>query len=244
MSGEDERDEVLLRGLRGVIEQEAEEDERWWTAVEQGSREGLPRDAPDLEVLRPLDENEHDAMTGLLLNPAEAKAEVETHRSRRRLRIAAAGVALMAAGVATAVLWVTAEPSLAPYRMEVSGGEKVFRGETQPAASRFTGGSVLSVVFRPERPSDDAPELLTVLVPTKETPRRVDPQIERASGGALRATMIIDRDWQLTAGPHRIVFILTPQGGLQHKGPLQGLVDRPPAGAQRFEYAFDYVPAI
>jgi len=75
VSGENERDQVLLRQLRGVIEQQAEEEDRWWKAVEEGRAEALPPDAPSLEVLRPLDDDAHDAIVDMLLTSSSPEAE-------------------------------------------------------------------------------------------------------------------------------------------------------------------------
>ncbi len=249
MSGEDGRDQVLLRGLRGVIEQEAAEEDRWWKAVEEGRREALPPDAPDLEVLRPLDDDAHDTIAGMLLTTPRSAAEIEAtadHQylpvlSFRRPRVAAAGAALMAACIAAVTLMPVA-PSLSPYSMEVSGGEREFRGGTRPASSRFTAGSVMSVVFRPARPQSDVPDLRAVLLPTEGVPRLVDAQVERASGGALRATLIFEKGWQLTAGSHRIVFILAPKDRLPST--VQEVLHERSAEARRFDYVFDYAPTL
>ncbi|MEL7368717.1 MAG: hypothetical protein AAFN74_07390, partial [Myxococcota bacterium] len=230
MSGENERDQVLLRQLRGVIEQQAEEEDRWWKAVEEGRAEALPPDAPSLEVLRPLDDDAHDAIVDMLLTSSSPEAETTPDdppspiplprpsripRSRvLRSRSVGIGAVVLAACMAAVIFRPTAPSQLPSFQMEVSGGERAFRSETSAPSSRFTVGSVLSAVFRPAQPRSDVSDFRAVLLPADGVPRLVDAQVERAAEGALRATLIFQPDWKLAAGTHRLIFMLAPENSL------------------------------
>ncbi|MEM7675072.1 MAG: hypothetical protein AAF449_03615 [Myxococcota bacterium] len=246
MSGEDERDQALLRQLRGAIEQQAEEEDRWWKAVEEGRAEALPPDAPSLEVLRPLDDDAHDALADMLLtSPPKAEAAPDDRPWPillfRPSRVAAVGAAVLAACI-IAVIFRPIAPSLPSYRMEVSGGERAFRSGTSTTSSLFTVGSVLSVVFRPAQPRSDVADFRAVLLPAEGVPRLIDAQIERASQGALRATLIFQRDWLLAAGTHRIIFVLAPENRLPNTA--REVLEQSLMDARRFDYVFDYVPTL
>ena len=227
-----DHDDALLRRLKTSIELEAEENDRWWSAVEQGHSEALPENGPDLEVLRPLDRAEQEALVQALLTPQE-KAKVIPFR--RTLITVAATVAV--AGVAAIGVLVPSKPVLPQYIMEVSGGEQEFRGDSATGSRQYTHGSVISIVFRPTQSGAPSPTLFTRLIPAKGPPRQVDTIVEHAPGGALRATLVIDEHWPLSPGKHRLVFVLAPADTF--KGTKVELDDLPHA-AQRFEYPFEY----
>jgi hypothetical protein len=166
---ESQKPEDPTAGLAELAKAQLRERDAWWEAAQTDEHHDL----------RPLDELEQARLIAAVLPMIRP--------ARRWTTWAAPALAVAAAAMLAIALWPRGNV-LPAYSLEARSGDQVLRSEGQASSARFSRGSRIELVLRPEAPIR---EEITVTVDARAATGKVVPlswPIERGRDGAIRIT--------------------------------------------------------
>lgn len=134
-----------------------------------------------------------------------------------------------AAGAVAAVLMVMpGQQELPGYQLEVSHGAREFRGDAAPAvdAPRLVPGSRLRLDVRPQQLVEGDVDVRVFLAGASGL-QRVNMQVQKAQGGALRLEGVVGTDLQLPNGESLLHILVSRAGDITNDEQARSAILQP-----------------
>lgn len=224
-----EEPDPLLKALGDVAKVEQEQTKEAWTAaisVDDGAALAAITSIP-LDVLRPLDEAEQEAVLedvfGVPANLVELQPVTARSTRRRAPWIAASAATVLAAAAAVLLMVGPDVTSLPAYRLvPITGGEAQVRGPgatTPGERPSYVSGSRIALILRPSTAVAATVQVGSQLVDAAGQKTRVDLVTEPLGRGSLRVTAIVGQQVPDHPGNYQLEFRLYTSSGSNERAP-------------------------
>ncbi len=220
---DNEEPDPILKALGDVAKVQQEQTTQAWQAAnaeDDGAALAKITSIP-LDVLRPLDEAEQEAVLEDVFGvPANV---VQLPQRRRSTWIAASAATVLAAAAAVLLSIGPDRTALPAYEVEpMTAGEAVLRGpQVRPTgeAARYTAGSRISLTLRPSTAVQATVQVHAALVNDTEDRTQVQLETKSLGRGTLRVSAIVGQHLPDRPGNYRLELTLSTASGSDEPGP-------------------------